>query len=255
MKIILSPAKAMNPKANLESRGEPAFLDQSKILIQGLKKLNEKQISKLMNISQDLGQLNHKRFEQWQTPFKNQNSSACVALFNGPAYQGLDYSSLSKSDQEYGNECLRILSGLYGILLPLEAIAPYRLEMGLKYGPNKTIKSLYRFWDDQLLDFLNQEFEQIKDPVLINLASSEYFRAVKPERLNARVITPIFKDKTKSGQYKTLTAFVKRARGLFARFIIVNRITKISDLKKFDLEGYRWSKNDSSGERPVFLKR
>lgn len=256
MKILLSPAKSIDfsNKHSSKVSSLPTFLSESEYLINKLKKLNVKKIQKLMGVSSEIANLNYNRFQEWSLPFNEVNSRSAADIFTGAAYQGLDFLSLSEADRSYGQESLRILSGLYGVLKPLDLIQPYRLEMGTRFAVTPKNKNLYLFWGDKLCDNLNLELSNDPNEVLVNCASSEYFKAAKLNNIKSKVITPIFKDKSKNGEYKVIMTFAKKARGLMTRYIIQNRISKIEDLKGFNLEGYSFVANESNDNEIVFLR-
>lgn len=253
MLMVVSPAKNLDyesPPAT-DRYTQPAFLDDACELIDQLKELEPHQVSNLMSISEKLGQLNADRYQQWHTPFTPGNARQAVLAFNGDVYTGLAAQEFSTSEFEFAQKHLRILSGLYGILRPLDLMQPYRLEMGTRFE-NKRGKDLYQFWGDIITNALNEELES-GDGVLVNLASNEYFRSVRKKQLKARVVTPQFKD-WKNGQYKMISFYAKKARGLMARYAITNGITQADDLKGFDLAGYRFSEDQSSADNWTFLR-
>ena len=254
MHIIISPAKTLDfdtpPKAKKHSQAE--FLARSAKLIGELRKLAPQDISALMKVSDKIGQLNYDRFQSWKRPFTEKNAKQALLAFKGDVYTGLDAESFSQHDFNWAQKHLRILSGLYGLLKPLDLIQPYRLEMGTKFA-NKGGKNLYEFWGDTITNALNDELANDKKPVLINLASNEYFKAVQPKALNAEIITPAFKD-FKNGQYKMISFYAKKARGLMSAYIIKNRLQNPEDIKKFDTAGYYYSPEQSKGNNWVFLR-
>jgi cytoplasmic iron level regulating protein YaaA (DUF328/UPF0246 family) len=206
-----------------------------------------------MDISPTLGELNRERFQAWHTPFDTHNARQALFAFKGDVYIGLDAPSLSSADVAFAQDHLRILSGLYGVLRPLDLIQPYRLEMGSAFkAPGNS--SLYDFWSERVTDALIAELQKERSPLLVNLASIEYFKVVREKRLQARVISPVFKDFS-NGQYKIVSFFAKKARGLMSAWIIRNRLKKPDDLLGFDVEGYRYSAEHSSAAAPVFLRR
>ncbi|MGO1233347.1 MAG: peroxide stress protein YaaA, partial [Marinobacter sp.] len=229
----------------------PDFLDDACELIDQLKTLEPHQVSNLMNISDKLGQLNAERFRNWHTPFTPDNARPSVLAFKGDVYTGLDAESFSEEDFSFAQKHLRILSGLYGLLKPLDLMQPYRLEMGTKFE-NTRGKDLYAFWGRKITDALNQLLAD-DDKILINLASNEYFKSVQKKNLDARLITPQFKD-WKNGQYKMISFYAKKARGLMCRYAIQNRITNAEDLKGFNLDGYYFSEDQSDNNNWVFLR-
>lgn len=254
MKLVISPAKTLDfettPVTNTHS--DPSFLDNSQLLINELKELSQADVATLMKLSDKLAALNVARFGSWKTPFTPDNAKQAILAFKGDVYTGLDAESFSEDDFNFAQHHLRILSGLYGLLKPLDLIQPYRLEMGTKFA-NSRGKNLYEFWDMQLTDALNEEFTEEKEPVLINLASNEYFKAIKVKQLQAEIITPIFKD-WKNGQYKMISFYAKKARGLMAAYIIQNRLSDPEQLKNFDTDGYYFSEEQSKGNEWVFLR-
>ena len=253
MLMVVSPAKNLDYESPLatEKHTQPQFLDDACELIDQLKTLEPHEVSNLMGISEKLGQLNAERFQQWHTPFTPENARPAALAFNGDVYTGLAAQDFGDKEFEFAQKHLRILSGLYGILRPLDLMQPYRLEMGTKFE-NKRGKDLYEFWGDIITDALNNEL-QADDGVLVNLASNEYFKSVRKKKLDARIITPQFKD-WKNGQYKMISFYAKKARGLMCRYAITNGITQADDLKGFDLAGYRFSEEQSSGDNWTFLR-
>lgn len=253
MLMVVSPAKTLDYESPLatERYTQPDYLDDACELIDQLKELEPHQISNLMSISDKLGQLNADRFRNWHTPFSPANARQAVLAFKGDVYTGLEAETFSDQDFEFAQQHLRILSGLYGLLRPLDLMQPYRLEMGTRFE-NRRGKDLYAFWGSKITDELNRLLAS-DDGVLVNLASNEYFRSVRKKDLNARLVTPQFKD-WKNGQYKMISFYAKKARGLMSRYAIQNGITQADDLKGFDLEGYRFSAEDSDRDNWVFLR-
>lgn len=252
MKIIISPAKSLDFESKVPTslHTQPRFLEQSEKLNKKLKTLSKNKLSDLMSISDDLARLNYQRNQEWQTPFTPQNAKQAIYAFTGAVFQGIDVSSLEEEKLPLLQDRLRILSGLYGLLKPLDLIQPYRLEMGtkLKVGSKE---NLYKFWDDTLAKSLNDELED--DELLINLASTEYFKAVPKKVLKVPMITPVFKD-FKNGQYKTIMTYAKMARGYMVRYIIENNVKTLEDLKGFNVEGYGFSEEMSSDKELVFTR-
>ncbi|WP_286222374.1 peroxide stress protein YaaA [Marinobacter apostichopi] len=253
MLMVISPAKTLDYESPLatESHTQPEFLDHACELIDQLKELEPHQVSNLMSISEKLGQLNAERFQNWHTPFNLDNARQAALAFKGDVYTGLAAESFSEDDFAFAQNHLRMLSGLYGLLRPLDLMQPYRLEMGTKFE-NSRGKDLYAFWGSILTEELNRLLAA-DDGVLVNLASNEYFKSVKKKELNARLVTPQFKD-WKNGQYKMISFYAKKARGLMCRFAIENRITQADDLKGFNLDGYYFSEEQSEGNNWVFLR-
>jgi cytoplasmic iron level regulating protein YaaA (DUF328/UPF0246 family) len=254
MLVVISPAKNLDydspPKTDVFT--QPEMLEDSHELIKHCKKLSPAKISSLMKISDKLAGLNADRYATWQTPFDVNNAKQALLAFNGDVYAGLDAAGFSQDDFNYAQQHLRILSGLYGVLRPLDLMQAYRLEMGTKLDTGKD-KNLYQFWGERISHKLNEAIDNQGDNVLVNLASNEYFKAVKPKVLNAEIYTPVFQD-CKNGQYKVISFFAKKARGMMARFIIQNRLTEVSQLKQFDVSGYKFSEIKSKGNELVFTR-
>ena len=253
MLMVISPAKTLDyesPRAT-ETYTQPDFLDDACELVDQLKTLEPHQISNLMGISDALGQLNAERFRTWHTPFTPENARQAILAFKGDVYTGLDASSFQVDNFTFAQQHLRMLSGLYGLLRPLDLMQPYRLEMGTRFE-NRRGKDLYAFWGNRITDELNRLLAE-DDGVLVNLASNEYFKSVNTRALKGRLITPQFKD-WKNGQYKMISFYAKKARGLMCRYAILNRITQADDLKGFDLEGYYFSEEQSDRDNWVFLR-
>ena len=254
MLLLVSPAKDLDyqPLQKNIVVSQPALLSHSQQLADICKTLTPADLSSLMHISDKLAGLNAARFAQWQLPFTEQNAKAALFAFNGDVYQGLDALSLSDDDIAFAQQHLRILSGLYGVLRPLDLMQPYRLEMGTKLA-NPHGKDLYAFWQNSITEQLNQQLSELQTDIVVNLASQEYFKAVKPKLLQGRLISPVFKD-FKNGQYKIISFFAKKARGLMARYIIEQRLSTAEQIKGFDLAGYQYSAEQSSANEPVFLR-
>ena len=252
MKIIISPAKSLDfeTKAPTSLHTQPRFLEQSEKLNKKLKTLSKKNISELMKISDALSALNYDRNQTWKTPFSPNNAKQAIYSFTGEVFRGIDAQSLSEEKIPLLQDRLRILSGLYGILKPLDLIQPYRLEMGTKLSVQKTT-NLYKFWDDQIAKSLNEELEE--GELLVNLASTEYFKVIPKKILKVPMITPVFKD-FKNGEYKTIMTFAKKARGLMVRYIIDHNIKTIEGLKNFNVERYRFSEEMSSENELLFTR-
>jgi uncharacterized protein len=252
MKIVLSPAKSLNFESNLPSSlySEPLFLKEATTIQRTLKKKKPKVLAKLMDISEKLADLNWQRNQEWQTPFTTANARPAVYAFDGDVYTGLDAYTLSTEKLTVLQDKLRILSGLYGLLKPLDLMQPYRLEMGTSLSIGKN-KNLYEFWKKTIAKTLNSELQ--KDELFINLASNEYFSAVDIKQLKVPVITPEFKD-YKDGSLKMISFFAKKARGLMVRYIIDTNAETLDDLKGFNYEGYAFDANLSSGNKLVFTR-
>lgn len=256
MLLVLSPAKSLDYETPVptDKHTLPGFTDRSAELIAILRKLSPADIGSLMSISDQLSALNAARYEQWSPTFTTENARQAVLAFNGDVYEGLDAWTMKGKQLDYLQQHVRILSGLYGILRPLDLMQPYRLEMGTKLA-NKAGKDLYAFWGDTLTQALNQEFaSQKEEPVLVNLASEEYFKAVRPKSLAATVISPVFED-FKGGKYKIVSFYAKRARGLMARYAALNGITDPERLKGFDVDGYGYDEKVSTATKWVFRRQ
>ena len=252
MKILISPAKSISMDSiSIEHNTSTAhFLEQSEYLVKKLKKYSVKKLIDLYKVSEDIARLNHDRFANWESPTEEKESfKAAAYAFTGEVYRGLEINELDKNEVEYLQENLRILSGLYGMLKPLDRIYPYRLEMGTKIQITPKQKGLYKFWGDKLTDFLNQEESEL----VLNLASNEYFKAINTKKLKAQLITAQFKE-FKNGQYKVLMTYAKHARGEMAKYCAKNKITDKEQLKLFDYEGYQFMPNLSTEEEFVFAR-
>ena len=254
MIIVISPAKTLYDRSPVpfQKFTQADFLPEAERIVSLLKKKKPAQLAKLMDISPKLAELNYVRFQSWALPFSPENSWQAVLMFNGDVYQGLQAETFSDSEFENAQQHLRILSGVYGLLKPLDLIQPYRLEMGTNL-PVARKKNLYEFWKTKITTHLNQEFETTGQNVMVNLASNEYFSAIDTKKLKARIITPTFKEQ-KNGQYQMISFFAKKARGLMSRFIIQNGITDPEDMKAFDREGYYFNNQLSKENDWVFTR-
>jgi uncharacterized protein len=252
MKLVLSPAKSLNFDTELPliESTKPVFLDESQKIQSVLKQKTPKELGALMHISEKLSELNWQRNQDWNLPFTNQNARPALFTFDGDVYSGLDAFSLTSQDIALAQQQIRILSGLYGILKPLDLMQAYRLEMGTKIAIGNS-KNLYEFWKTTITNQLNSELED--GELFVNLASTEYFSAVDAKMLKVPVITPEFKD-YKNGNLKIISFFAKKARGLMARYIIQNQINTIDGLKSFDIEGYQWSEALSTQNKIIFTR-
>ena len=255
MLLVVSPAKKLDFESPLATTKttQASLLAHSEILIERCLELSSDQIASLMKLSDKLAGLNAARFGEWSLPFTPENARQAVLAFNGDVYSGLDANSFSEDDFDFAQQHFRILSGLYGLLKPLDLMQAYRLEMGTKLD-NVRGANLYQFWGDIITNELNQVLADQGDDVLINLASNEYFKAVNKKSLNATIVTPQFKD-WKNGQYKMISFYAKKARGLMARYIIQNQINNVEQLKDFDLAGYQFSTDFSQGNELVFTRK
>ncbi len=254
MLVVISPAKTLDYEtpATTAEYSLPDYLDDSSELIEQLRQLSPPEVSALMGISDKLGDLNFGRYLNWQPEFSPDNAKQSLLAFKGDVYTGLDAESLSEKQLQWAQGHLRILSGLYGLLRPLDLMQPYRLEMGTKFANTKG-KNLYEFWGDKITDGLNRVLNDDPQPVLINLASNEYFKAVTPKKLNAEIITPVFKD-WKNDKYKIISFYAKKARGLMTRYIIDHKINDPSKIKDFDVAGYKYNAPMSSAREWVFTR-
>ncbi|MDX2362715.1 MAG: peroxide stress protein YaaA [Crocinitomicaceae bacterium] len=253
MKVLLSPAKALDIEKKINSSiiTEPIFMSEAEGLIKKLSKFSSNKIGKMMSLSRDLSQLNFNRYQNWKavTSLNGENALAGAA-FNGEVYRGFDATNMNARELEIAQDRVRILSGLYGILKPLDVIYPYRLEMGTKWAVTSAKKNLYKFWGSKLAEALNAESE---DGIIINLASAEYFKAVDRKTLKGRVITPSFKE-FKDGDYKVVMVYAKKARGFMARYIVQNNISDPEQIKLFDTGGYMFDVNQSTEDEWVFTR-
>ena len=255
MLLVVSPAKKLDFETPLATDiyTQPNLLEHSQELINRCIKLSPDQIASLMKLSDKLAGLNAARFGEWAQPFTSDNARQAILAFNGDVYTGLDANSFTDADFDFAQQHFRILSGLYGLLKPLDLMQAYRLEMGTKLD-NDRGTNLYQFWGDVITKELNNALAEQGDNVLLNLASTEYFKSVKKKSLNAEIITPQFKD-WKNGQYKMISFFAKKARGLMARYVIQNQITDVEQIKQFDLAGYEYHSAFSQGNDWVFTRK
>ncbi|MBW8334100.1 MAG: peroxide stress protein YaaA [Prolixibacteraceae bacterium] len=254
MIIVVSPAKSLYDHSPIQFEKYTAadFLPEAEKVVSVLKKKKPAQLAKLMDISPKLAELNFQRFQEWALPFTPENSWQAVLMFNGDVYQGMKAESFSATEFETAQQKLRILSGAYGLLKPLDLIQPYRLEMGTNLSVARK-KNLYEFWKAKITAKLNQELAEEKPAVLVNLASNEYFSVIDTKKLKARIITPAFKE-NKDEKYQMVSFFAKRARGLMSRFIIQNNISDPEEMKAFDLEGYYFNNQLSKDDNWVFTR-
>ncbi|QYJ76277.1 peroxide stress protein YaaA [Shewanella sp. FJAT-52076] len=254
MLVVISPAKTLDydHPAPTELYTLPELVSHSAELIEVCKGLTPADIASLMSVSDKIAGLNAARFASWTPSFSLENAKQALFAFRGDVYTGLDADSLSAEQLEYAQSHLRMLSGLYGVLKPLDLMHAYRLEMGTALG-NGRGKNLYEFWGNIITDKLNEALAAQGDDILVNLASNEYFKAVKAKRIEGTLVNPVFKD-AKNGQYKIISFYAKKARGLMARFILTTRPKSIEDLKGFDCDGYYYSPEQSTPNTPVFLR-
>lgn len=254
MLILISPAKTLDYQSPLATTRytQPELLEYSQQLICVARQLSAPQIGKLMGISDKLADLNATRFHDWHPEFTPKNARQAILAFKGDVYTGLQAETFDEADFDFAQQHLRMLSGLYGVLRPLDLMQPYRLEMGIKLE-NARGKDLYQFWDETITDTLNQALKAQGDDVVINLASDEYFRSVKTKRLQGQIIKPVFLDE-KNGKFKVISFYAKKARGLMSRYIIENRLTRPEQLTRFDSDGYFFDADASDKGEMVFKR-
>jgi cytoplasmic iron level regulating protein YaaA (DUF328/UPF0246 family) len=254
MLIIISPAKKLDFDSlpQTDEYSMPDVLNDASELIETLKPYSSKDLEKLMHLSSSLAQLNYDRYHSWSLPFNPQNAKQAVLTFKGDVYAGMNIESFSDSDLEFTQDHLRILSGLYGLLRPLDLMQPYRLEMGTRLENNRG-KNLYEFWGEKITDLLNAQLESIGSDTLINLASNEYYKAVKPRLINGKIITPVFKEK-KGDSYKVIGIYAKKARGMMSAYILKNKLTAPEKIKDFNEAGYRYNPELSTDSDWVFTR-
>ena len=255
MITVLSPAKKLSSEcvATGDTYTTPVFLDQSKDLVTILKSLDPVGLQNLMGISQNLSELNWERFQSWTSDFSPDISRQAAYSFKGDTYNGLDAETLSEKDMMFAQGRVRILSGLYGVLKPLDLMLPYRLEMGTKLD-NKKGKNLYEFWGNSISEIITQDLATHKDKTVLNCASNEYFKSINNSSLNANIVTPEFKE-IKNGKTRMISFFAKKARGMMARFVIENRIEDTSSILDFNMAGYKYDPSLSEQLKPVFTRK
>ena len=255
MLAIISPAKTLDYESSLATKkfSEPEFVGESSELIKSLRKYEPVQLSSLMGISDNLAELNYRRYLEWAPSFEKSAARPAVLAFKGDVYIGLEAQTMSERDHTWAQKHVRILSGLHGLLRPLDRIRPYRLEMGTSLCTQRG-KNLYEFWGEKVTSALNAAIAEQKQKVLINLASNEYYKVLEPKSIDARIINVHFRE-WKNGQYKFLSFFAKKARGLMTRYMIDQRISSLTALKKFDYEGYAFNSALSNGDDWVFTRR
>lgn len=255
MIILVSPAKTLEfeEKCDETSLSTPELIEHSCVLMKDVKKLKQDDLKKMMKLSDKLAELNFQRNQDWGYPFKEETVRPAAFAFRGDVYQGLDYLSLKKKEKNYLQKHLRILSGLYGLLKPQDAMLAYRLEMGTKLK-NSRGKNLYDFWEGVIRESIQQDLSKNKSKTLINLASNEYFKAAEAEKLGVEVVTPVFKDWSKD-TYKVLSFFAKKARGLMCRYMAENNISNVDDLKSFNVDGYKFDQIESKDGQLVFKRK
>lgn len=254
MKILISPAKSLDYSRNIKTptTSAPKFIEEADYLANKLAKFSAKKFEKMMHISKDLGELNHQRYQNWERPVElNENVKPAVTVFTGEVYRGLDIENFTEDELLKAQQDLRILSGLYGMLKPLDLMYPYRLEMGTKWAVTPKKTNLYKFWGDKISDALNAEMEGHE--VIINLASNEYFKVVNKKKIKANIITPTFKD-LKGDTYKTIMMYAKNARGAMAKQIIKQGVNSLEELKAMNIDGYQYADNMSTENELVFIR-
>ncbi len=254
MLMVVSPAKNLDYKTpvSVNTPTQPALMEKAETLLARCQQLTPAELSSLMGISDKLALLNAQRFASFDLPFTADNARPAVFAFNGDVYTGLDAGSMNDADIEFAQTHLRILSGLYGVLKPLDLMQPYRLEMGTKLDTADN-KNLYEYWGNTITEHLNETLSKHDSQVVVNLASTEYFSAVKPKALNAQIVTPVFKDE-KNGKVKIISFYAKKARGMMARYIIDKRIKTVEKLSEFDVAGYCFAPEQSSQNELVFIR-
>lgn len=255
MLTVISPAKTLDfdtPPLTDEFT-QPAHLGQSRQLIKHLQKFSASDVSSLMGVSDNIANLNVDRFKQWKTPFSPGNARQALFTFKGDVYIGLDAFTMSERNISFAQNHLRILSGLYGLLRPLDLMQAYRLEMGSRLNTDQG-SNLYQFWDSKITTAINKELSTMESPVLVNLASNEYFKSIKTKAINGQIVTPVFKEYHK-GKYQIISFYAKKARGLMSRYMIDNETTDIEAIKEFNLEGYAFDESLSHNQDWVFSRR
>ncbi|ENU81132.1 UPF0246 protein [Acinetobacter sp. ANC 3789] len=254
MLALISPAKTLDYETALPSSNftQPRLLDQSEQLIEVCRELSASQLASLMSVSEKIAQLNVARFQDWQTEFDLANARQAIFAFKGDVYTGLDAYALNDPQLDFAQQYLRMLSGLYGLLRPLDLMMPYRLEMGTKLH-NPRGSNLYEFWGKRITNLIQQDLQQANSNILLNLASDEYYKAVKESELDAKIVKPVFLDQ-KNGRYKVISFYAKKARGLMARFVIEQKIQQVEDLKAFNSEGYYFDAENSNAKELVFKR-
>ncbi|QER39474.1 peroxide stress protein YaaA [Acinetobacter suaedae] len=254
MLTLISPAKTLDYTTALptDTYTQPRLLEQSQQLIDVCRKLSASEIASLMTVSEKIANLNVERFRDWNADFDFSNARQALFAFKGDVYTGLDAYHLKDQDIDFAQQHLRMLSGLYGLLRPLDLMMPYRLEMSTKLK-NTRGHNLYEFWGSIITDQINQDLADINSKVLVNLASDEYYKSVNEKKIQAEIIKPVFLDQ-KNGKYKVISFYAKKARGLMARYLIENKLSQVEQLKAFDSEGYYFDAESSSDKELVFKR-
>lgn len=255
MLIVVSPAKTLDYESTPKTRiaTQPDYLTDSRLLINRLRRFSPLDVAELMKVSMKIADLNVDRYAAWKTPFTENNARQAVLAFKGDVYTGLDAESFNSKDFKFAQDHLRILSGLYGLLRPLDLMQAYRLEMGTRLDTDRG-KNLYEFWGSRITEGLNKQLGKLECASLINLASNEYFKSVRPKELHAEIITPAFKE-YKNGEFKMIGIYAKKARGMLSRYIIQNQLSDPQDIKSFTADGYRFNKPLSKGNNWVFTRK
>lgn len=254
MLTVISPAKTLDFDTPPTTRKatQPQFLERASELVEDAREMSPQDIRALMGVSESIAELNHSRFMNWSAPFSLDNAKQALLAFKGDVYTGLEAETLTTAQLGFAQKHLVILSGLYGLLRPLDLMQPYRLEMGLKFA-NRGGKNLYEFWGDDITWAMNRQLKKSGSPVLVNLASNEYFKSVQAKQLEADIVTPVFKD-LKGDKYKVISFYAKKARGQMARFIIDGELNDPRGLEKFRTDGYRYNKAESTARELVFTR-
>ncbi len=254
MLTVISPAKTLDfdTPATTRKTTQPQFLERSAQLVEDARQMSPSDIRSLMGVSENIAQLNHSRFMNWGMPFTLDNAKQSLLAFKGDVYTGLEAQTLSTTQLSFAQKHLCILSGLYGLLRPLDLMQPYRLEMGLKFA-NSGGKNLYEFWGDDISRAMNKLLKKSGSPVLVNLASNEYFKSVRAGSLDADIVTPVFKD-LKGDKYRVISFYAKKARGQMTRFIIDHELNEPDGMKKFKIDGYKYNKAESTAREMVFTR-
>lgn len=251
---IISPSKTLDftTKVKINKYTIPNLLTDSTYLVKELRKCSINDYTKLMNTSYGISETTIQNYKKWNTPFTLKNSKQCIFAYDGTTYKEMEAKNYSEDDLAFAQNSLRIISGLYGLLKPLDLIQPYRLTLNTKLNTEQG-KNLYIFWSDKIINEINKTLKENKHKYIINLASNEYFKIFNDDRINAEIISPIFKQQ-KNGVYRVVSVYAKKARGLMSKFIIKNRLKKVLDVQSFDLDGYKYSSEHSTKEKFVFLK-
>jgi len=253
MLIVLSPAKTLDESpCQVKGMTQPVFLDKSSQLIRKLQRLSVPKVKTLMGLSDKLAELNKRRYDSFSTPFTADNAKPAALMFMGDVYEGLQFGQFSGRDRAWSQDHLRILSGLYGLLRPLDLIQPYRLEMGTRFSVGRA-GDLYKFWNGSITEQINAALVEQDDDLLVNLASNEYFGVVQPKQVSGRIVTPGFKEERK-GTYQFISFFAKKARGMMARYLLTSRVSDFDGLRAFSEAGYGYNEALSTDEKPVFTR-